>query len=183
MLRVLAGEKDTTRAIIASDISPQMLAIAQQRLGSHWGRVKFELLDMEGMPAIASGSVDAYSVSLGLKICDREKALGEALRVLKPGGRLIILEASNIPVRLVHRMYLAYMNVCMPALGWLATGGDASAYRYLLDGVSGFPSADELAAEMLECGFTNVRYRRLSMGIVAIHIAEKPHVAIADANR
>jgi demethylmenaquinone methyltransferase/2-methoxy-6-polyprenyl-1,4-benzoquinol methylase len=177
MLRVLSTENDATRSIIASDISPQMLAIAKQRLGLHHGLVRFEILDMEGMPSIPSDSVDAYSVSLGLKICDREKALGEALRVLKPGGRLIVLEASNIPVRLVHRAYLGYMNVCMPALGWLATGGDASAYRYLLDGVNGFPTAENLAGEIREHGFTNVRYRRLSLGIVAIHVAEKPSVS------
>lgn len=179
MLRVLAREKDSTRSIVASDISPQMLAIAQQRLGSHQGRVGFEILDLEGMPSISSDSVDAYSVSLGFKICDRKKALNEALRVLKPGGRLIILEASNIPIRAIHRLYLAYMNLCMPVLGWLATGGDASAYRYLLDGVSGFPAAEILAEEMRDHGFINVRYRRLSLGIVAIHVAQKPHVARA----
>lgn len=179
MLRVLADEKACARSIVASDISPQMLAIARQRLGSHQDRVRFEILDMEGMPSISSDSVDAYSVSLGLKICDRRKALDEALRILKPGGRLIILEASNIPFRAVHRLYLGYMNLCMPALGWFATGGDSSAYRYLLDGVSGFPSAEILAAEMREHGFTNVHHRRLSLGIVAIHVAEKPHVARA----
>lgn len=174
MLRVLARERTEARSIVASDICPQMLAIAKRRLGAHQGRIRFEILDLEGMPSIQSDSVDAYSVSLGLKICDRKKALGEALRVLRPGGRLIVLEASNIPNAFVHSLYLAYMNLCMPALGWLATGGDASAYRYLLDGVCGFPSAERLAEEMRDLGFSQVRHRRLSWGIVAIHVASKP---------
>jgi demethylmenaquinone methyltransferase / 2-methoxy-6-polyprenyl-1,4-benzoquinol methylase len=182
MLRVLAENGDASRSIVASDLSPQMLAIAEQRLGPHHDRVSFEILDLENMPSIQSDSVDAYSISLGLKICDRKKALREALRILKPGGRLVILEASNIPIRLVQKLYLGYMNLCMPALGWLATGGDSSAYRYLLDGVNGFPTAEHLSNELSVYGFTHVRHQRLSWGIVAIHVAEKP-VMVRDAQQ
>lgn len=151
-----------------------MLAIAERRLASHRDRVELRLLDAESMPAIADASVDAYSISLGLKICDRRRALSEAFRVLKPGGRLIVLEASTIAWAPLHRAYLAYMSLCMPALGWLATGGDASAYRYLLQGVREFPSAEALAREIAGHGFTDVRFERLSLGIVAIHVGRKP---------
>jgi ubiquinone/menaquinone biosynthesis methyltransferase len=174
MLRVLALGPVGERSIIASDVSSRMMAIAARRLGSHQGRVSFETLDLESMPTIPSGSVDAYSISLGLKICDRAKALREAYRVLRPGGRLITLEASTIPSRFVHACYLTYMSVCMPALGWLATGGDASAYKYLLEGIRGFPGAEELSEEMRAIGFTGVAARRLSLGIVAIHVATRP---------
>lgn len=172
--RILAHASTHDRRIVASDISPKMLAIAQRRLAGQRDRVELRLLDAESMPTIADASVDAYSISLGLKICDRRRALEEAFRILKPGGRLIVLEASNIAWTPLHRAYLAYMSLCMPMLGWLATGGDASAYKYLLQGIREFPSAEALAQEIGSHGFTEVRFERLSLGIVAIHVGRKP---------
>jgi ubiquinone/menaquinone biosynthesis methyltransferase len=181
ILRVLSHDRAAGRFIIASDISRQMLSMASQRLKAHAAAVRLVQLDMESMPSVRTGSVDVYSISLGLKICDRAAALGEAFRVLGPGGRLVVLEASNIPWRALHRTYLTYMNLCMPVLGWLASGGDASAYRYLLHGVKGFPSAEDLAAEIQRHGFVDVKFRRLSLGIVAIHIATKPELVVPTA--
>lgn len=174
VLRLLAREETQGRTVIASDVSTKMMAIAQRRLKAHGDKVRFMLLDVEAMTTIADGSVDAYSMSLGLKICNRRRALEEAFRILRPGGRLIILEASNIPVKFLNRAYLAYMSVCMPALGWLATGGDASAYKYLLHGIREFPTAEALAAEFRGHGFEEVSFERQSLGIVAIHTARKP---------
>jgi len=174
ILRVLEHEMADGRTIIASDVSAKMLAIAQRRLAAHLGTVQLKQLDAESMPSVADGSIDAYSISLGLKICNRRLALDEAFRILRPGGRLIVLEASNIPWKILHRAYLAYMSFCMPTLGWLATGGDASAYRYLLRGIREFPSADALAAEIGQHGFREVTFERQSLGIVAIHSARKP---------
>lgn len=173
ILRLLPGVSGPGRRIVASDISPRMLAIAERRLRRHRDAVELRLLDLERMPEVASASVDAYSISLGLKICDRRLALQEAWRVLRPGGRLIVLEASDIPWAPLHALYLGYMAVCMPLLGWLATGGDASAYRYLLQGIRAFPSAPQLAQELQALGFEAVRFERLSLGIVAIHTARK----------
>lgn len=174
ILRVLAHEETIGRTVVASDVSGPMLAIAERRLADHRSRVAIRRLDVEAMPAVAPESVDAYSISLGLKICKRGLALAEALRVLRPGGRLIVLEASNIPWRPMQSAYLLYMSICMPVLGWLATGGDASAYRYLLHGIHEFPSAERLASELEHVGFTDVKFERLSLGIVAIHTARKP---------
>ena len=173
ILRLMRHGSTGSRRVVAADISPRMLAIAQRRLG---GRPSIELrrLDAEDMPEIADDSVDAYSISLCLKICDRQRALREALRVLRPGGRLVVLEASNIAWKPLQAAYLAYMSACMPILGWLATGGDASAYRYLLQGIRGFPSAESFAEEICGHGFVDVCFERLSLGIVAIQVARKP---------
>jgi demethylmenaquinone methyltransferase / 2-methoxy-6-polyprenyl-1,4-benzoquinol methylase len=173
ILRMLAHEATEGRTVIASDISTKMLAVAQRRLAVHGEQVQLKQLDAEAMPSIADGSVDAYSISFGLKICNRRLALDEAFRILRPGGRLIVLEASNIPWTPLHRAYLAYMSICMPVLGWFATGGDASAYKYLLHGIREFPSAEGLAAEICEHGFEEVAFERQSLGIVAIHTARK----------
>jgi demethylmenaquinone methyltransferase / 2-methoxy-6-polyprenyl-1,4-benzoquinol methylase len=175
ILRVAQTQKLLpNQKIVASDISPQMLAIAQKRAKKLALAIEFCILDTHSMPSVASGSVDLYAISLCLKICDRQKALTEAFRVLKPGGRLISLEASNLPWPWLQRIYLAYMKLCMPLIGWAATGGDASAYQYLLKGIEDFPKAEELAKEMTNMGFENVLFERLSLGIVAIHVGRKP---------
>lgn len=165
--------------IVASDISPQMLAIARQRAAGIDSAVEFRVLDAHSMPSIPDSSVDLYSISLVLKICERTQVLREAIRVLRPGGRMISLEASNISINWLHRLYLAYMALCMPVIGWLATGGDSSAYRYLLKGIKDFPMAEGLADELSSMGFQDVSFKRLSLGIVAIHIARKPHATNA----
>ena len=162
------------QTIVASDISPQMLAIARRRAARLGAALEFRILDAHNMSSIPDASVDLYSISLGLKICERTQVLREALRVLRPGGRFIALEASNIPWGWLHQLYLAYMSLCMPVIGWAATGGDASAYRYLLRGIQGFPTAEALASELSDLGFEEVSFERLSLGIVAIHMARKP---------
>ena len=163
--------------LIASDISPQMLAIAQQRLVAANASIEFRVLDAHHIPEIPTANVDLYSISLGLKICERRKVLQEALRVLRPGGRLVVLEASNIPWLWLQRAYLLYMKLCMPVIGWIATGGDSSAYKYLLRGIENFPTAEDLAQELASMGFKDISFERLSLGIVAIHTARKPDEA------
>ena len=162
------------RSCVVSDICPAMLDIAKRRAGPLAGGMQFRVFDAHRLTEVADESVDLYSMSLGMKICDRGRALAEAWRVLKPGGTFICLEASEIPLRFIHKLYLAYMRLCMPVVGYVATGGDASAYHYLLSGVRGFPGAVELAREIEALGFTDVGYERLSFGIVAIHVARKP---------
>jgi ubiquinone/menaquinone biosynthesis methyltransferase len=183
ILRVL-GRKDihAGQKIIASDISPQMLAIAQNRLRAANSSVEFRLLDACSLMDLPNESVDLYSISLGLKICERKKVLREALRVLRPGGRLIVLESSNIPWQWLYRVYRLYMNLCVPVIGWIATQGDASAYKYLLRGMDNFPTAEEFAQELDSFGFADISFERLSLGIVAIHTARKPGTMESDSH-
>ena len=175
VIRRLDGAR--TRSCVISDICPAMLDIAKRRAGPLAGAVQFGVFDAHRLAEVASASVDLYSMSFGMKICDRKRAMAEAWRVLKPGGMFICLEASEIPVRFIHRLYLAYMSLCMPVVGWAATGGDASAYHYLLAGVRGFPGAPEFSDDIAAQGFVDVGYERLSFGIVAIHTARKPQIA------
>jgi demethylmenaquinone methyltransferase/2-methoxy-6-polyprenyl-1,4-benzoquinol methylase len=175
ILRVLnAKEIQHDQKIIASDISPQMLAIAQKKLVAANALVEFRLLDAHSMPEFPEESVDLYSISLGLKICERRKVLREALRVLRPGGRLVVLESSNIPWQWLYRAYRLYMNWCVPVIGRIAAHGDASAYKYLLRGMENFPTAEAFAQELASLGFKNISFERLTLGIVAIHTAHKP---------
>lgn len=175
ILRVLQQrEIHAQQIIIASDISSQMLAIAQKRLTFSEKTIEFRVLDAHDMPEIHDSSMDLYSISLGLKICDRERVLREAMRVLRPGGRLVVLEASHMIWPWLQHLYLQYMRLCLPVIGWVATKGDTSAYEYLLKGIENFPKAEILVDELISIGFKDVFFERLSLGIVAIHIARKP---------
>lgn len=183
ILRVLRNkELQDGQSIVASDISPQMLVVAQKRLVAANSSVEFRVLDAHSLHNVPAESVDLYSISLGLKICERGKALHEALRVLRPGGKLVVLEASNIPWEWLHRAYLRYMKLCVPLIGWIATRGDASAYKYLLKGMENFPTAEEFAEELTSVGFKDVSFERLTLGIVAIHTARKPESMGSDSD-
>src|ERR1700751_957345 len=94
-LRVVRALGDTQgRNCVVSDLCPAMLEIAERRAGPIAGRMQFKVYDAHRLNEVADGSVDLYSISLGMKICDRMRALEQAWRVLKPGGALISLEAS-----------------------------------------------------------------------------------------
>ena len=184
VLRVLKNKNlHESQKILASDISPQMLAIAQKKLATINPSIEFRLLDAHSISEIADESMDLYSISLGLKICRRRQVLREALRVLRPGGRLVVLEASNIPWRWLYRLYLLYMDWSIPVIGWIATRGDTSAYKYLLGGIKRFPTAEQLAEELAALGFEDISFMRLALGIVAIHTARKPQATGSALNR
>jgi len=174
VLRLLSRQHlQNGQTIMISDISPQMLAVARKRFGPRAASLEFHLLDAHAMPSVPDASVDLYSISLGLKICERARVLKEAMRVLRPNGRFVSLEASNIVWPWLHRRYLQYMSLCIPMIGWVATSGDASAYQYLLRGIQDFPTAETLARELASVGFEDISFERLSLGIAAIHTARK----------
>ena len=97
-----------------------------------------------------------------------QSALNEAFRVLKPGGRFLCLEFSQVQVPVLAELYRQYSDTVVPALG-RAVAGDAEPYRYLVESITKFPNQRRLAGMMEEAGFARVQFRNLSGGIAAMH--------------
>ena len=117
-------------------------------------------------------SQDAVTIAFGLRnMADRAKCLYEMRRVLRPGGTLFVLEFSQ-PWALVRPLYAFQLRHIVPALAGLLTG-DRGAYTYLGDSIGAFPGWQALSSEILSAGFSSVRAIRMTMGVVALHIARR----------
>ena len=117
----------------------------------------------------ADNSFDRYTISFGIRNVTRiPDALAEAYRVLKPGGRLMVLEFSQIPVPAMQWAYDRYSFNVIPAMGQAVTG-DRDSYQYLVESIRKFPDQDSFAALIRDAGFDRVQWRNLSMGIAALH--------------
>ena len=126
--------------------------------------------DAERLP-IADASVDAYTIAFGLRNVTRiDRALAEARRVLKPGGRLLCLEFSRVTVPGLDKLYDLYSFGVLPRLGRLVAG-DAEPYRYLAESIRKFPGQEELADRIRAAGLDQVTVRKLSGGVAAMHSA------------
>lgn len=114
-------------------------------------------------------SFDVYTISFGIRNVTRvPDALAEAFRVLRPGGRLMVLEFSQLPVPMMQWAYDRYSFNVIPAMGQIVTG-DRDSYQYLVESIRKFPDQETFAAMIREAGFDQVKYRNLSMGIAALH--------------
>ena len=171
VLRRLGAESG--RTIWVTDLCPEMLALARGKLAGN-AAAKIAIANVHALAQFPAGSVDLFSISFGMKICDRRRVLAEAFRVLKPGGTFFCLEAARIPLAPLHALYLAYMRWCLPVIAKIATGGDASAYDYLVRGIHESPAQQAFCDEMETFGFREVRYRNMTFGIVALHMGTKP---------
>lgn len=118
-------------------------------------------------------SFDAYTIAFGLRnVTDIDAALSEARRVLKPGGRFFCLEFSRVAIAPLRRLYDAYSDAVIPRLGELVAK-DRESYVYLVESIRRFPEQTALVARMQNAGFSFARYRNLSLGIAAIHHANR----------
>ena len=174
--RILRKRPDATAPgkLMVTDLCPEMLAIARDNLGHSDAWLEYAIMDAHCLDSVESDSIDLYSISFAMKICDRGPVLREAMRVLKPGGMFFCLEAARIPNDFLHAAYLKYMDWCLPVIGRIAANGDPAAYGYLLHGIHEFPSQTRFADELASHGFEDVRFENMTMGIVALHTARKP---------
>ncbi|MCK5879842.1 MAG: bifunctional demethylmenaquinone methyltransferase/2-methoxy-6-polyprenyl-1,4-benzoquinol methylase UbiE [Holophagae bacterium] len=175
ILDVAAGTMDLSIAfsrqfpdadIVALDFACEMLNAGLNKLKTH--RVFPVNGDGLSLP-LADNSVDAVSIAFGIRNLESlDKGLAEFYRVLKPGGTLLILEFT--PNR--NPLFKLYSGVFMPFIGRLISK-DPDAYLYLHRSVKAFPSAEALKSRMENSGFSTVRYRKMTMGIAALHLGQK----------
>jgi demethylmenaquinone methyltransferase/2-methoxy-6-polyprenyl-1,4-benzoquinol methylase len=168
-LRVIAAGGPDTRATV-SDINTDMLDVGRARVESQAldDAVTFAEANAESLP-FADRSFDAATIAFGIRNVPRiERALAEAFRVLKIGGRFFCLEFSAVDVPGLDRLYDLYSFNVIPTLGRMVTG-DADSYRYLVESIRRFPKPQAFAAMMRTAGFARVSIQPMTGGVVTLH--------------
>ena len=171
LARAFAGRVGPRGLVVLSDINESMLQQGRDRLLDDGVIVPALLCDGEKLP-FADATFDLVSVAFGLRnMTHKEHALAEMARVLKPGGRLLVLEFSKVAAPLA-RAYDWYSFRVLPRIGrWVA--GDADSYRYLAESIRVHPDQEALKAMMKTAGFGHVDVHNLSAGVVALHAGIK----------
>ena len=185
VLDIAGGTGDLTRKfsslvgpsgeVVLADINDSMLKVGRDRLLDKGvaGNVQFVQADAEALP-FPDNHFDVVTIAFGLRnVTRKENALRSMLRVLKPGGRLLVLEFSKPGNPLLAKAYDTYSFSFMPLAGKLITN-DADSYRYLAESIRMHPDQETLKAMMVEAGFERVTYHNLTGGIVALHRGIKP---------
>ncbi len=168
-LRILDASGAQTHVTIC-DINPDMLAVGRERARLHGAEamVTFAEANAEALP-FADRSFDAATVAFGIRNVPRiDRALAEAFRVLKIGGKFVCLEFSAVDVPALDRLYDFYSFNVIPALGG-AVAGDSESYRYLVESIRRFPKPQAFAAMLRAAGFARVSHQAMSGGIVTLH--------------
>ena len=153
--------------VIAADFTLEMMRVGQKR-----GVLNFSSADALHLPFSDFAFDAVISGFLMRNVIDLQKALQEQYRVLKNGGRIVILDTTRPRKNILSPLIWLHMHLIIPALGGLLTG-TKDAYRYLPETTEGFLTAEELASRMAAIGFKKVKYQRFMFGTIAIHWAEK----------
>lgn len=158
--------------VIATDFCRPMLAVAATKIASD--AIDLPLVEGDARSlSFADESFDAVTIAFGLRnLPDHHAGLRELLRVLKPEGKLVVLECSNPSIAGFRQLFSFYFEKIVPRIGGVISGS-RGAYTYLPDSVSRFPDKKTLASMMESAGFLNVRFRSLTGGTAAIHIGTK----------
>jgi demethylmenaquinone methyltransferase/2-methoxy-6-polyprenyl-1,4-benzoquinol methylase len=169
---LLALEADRSGAVWGSDFCHPMLTSAAQKISRRGFRSRVFEADALEIP-VRDASFDLVTVAFGFRnLANYRKGLNEMLRVLRPRGVAAILEFSQPPNPLFAGLYNFYSRNVLPVVGG-ALSGSKDAYAYLPESVRKFPSAEELARQMRETGFSTVAFERITGGIVCLHLGEK----------
>jgi len=181
VLDVASGTADLAKAfakqagpanVWQTDINEAMLRVGRDRLANEGLATPNALADAEKLP-FASDSFDLVSVAFGLRnMTHKDVALAEMTRVLKPGGRLLVLEFSKVHKSL-EKAYDAYSFGLLPKIGKLVAKDEAS-YQYLAESIRMHPDQETLKTMMQTAGLSNVEYWNLAAGVVALHRGHKP---------
>jgi ubiquinone/menaquinone biosynthesis methyltransferase len=168
-------------AITVCDINTEMLRVGEQRARKRFGNLLIDetkaLQFVQGNAqelAFAEDSFDLYTIAFGLRnVTLVDQALSEAYRVLRPGGRFMCLEFSQVPDRYLRALYDYYSFNVIPMLGQVVAN-DRDSYQYLVESIRRFSDQEDLLRRMEQAGFQQVRYTNLTGGIVALHEGWKP---------
>ena len=169
-----AGRVGESGEVVLTDINPDMLELGRQNMANHGHlrNVRYVLADAESLP-FENCRFDCVSISFGLRnITRKELALQSMRRVLKPGGRLMVLEFSDPTSPQLKRLYDQYSFRVIPRIGqWVAN--DEPSYRYLVESIRRHPDQLSLKSMMEKAGLDSVRIHNLAGGIVALHTATR----------
>ncbi|OQX38680.1 MAG: bifunctional demethylmenaquinone methyltransferase/2-methoxy-6-polyprenyl-1,4-benzoquinol methylase [Oceanospirillales bacterium LUC14_002_19_P2] len=161
--------------VVLADINDAMLEVGRDKLtdAGVCGNVDYVQANAEDLP-FADNTFDCITIAFGLRnVTDKDKALRSMNRVLKPGGRLLVLEFSKTDNPLLSKLYDAYSFTALPVMGKLIAD-DAESYRYLAESIRMHPDQDTLEQMMKTAGFVQTGYHNMTGGIVALHKGIKP---------
>lgn len=171
-LEIAASTPDNI-TIVGVDFSPQMVELGRIKVkqSQFSERISLQVAPCESIP-FEDNSFDSATIAFGIRnVVDRLCGLKEMLRVLKPDGKIVILEFSNPRSKVFKALYNFYFMKILPVIGGLLS--DFGAYKYLPDSVLEFPSQEDFKAIMKEAGFKNVNHKDLTFGIATVYTGEK----------
>ncbi|MGB1907645.1 MAG: bifunctional demethylmenaquinone methyltransferase/2-methoxy-6-polyprenyl-1,4-benzoquinol methylase UbiE [Spongiibacter sp.] len=161
--------------VVLADINESMLRVGREKLTNQGvaGNIEYVQANAECLP-FPDNSFDCITIAFGLRnVTDKDAALRSMLRVLKPGGRLLVLEFSKPTNEVVGKVYDRYSFDILPKMGKLVAN-DEESYRYLAESIRMHPDQETLKGMMEEAGFAEVRYHNMTAGVVAVHRGIKP---------
>jgi demethylmenaquinone methyltransferase / 2-methoxy-6-polyprenyl-1,4-benzoquinol methylase len=171
LAQAFARKVGSSGMVVHTDINPSMLRVGRDRLLDAGLVLPTVVCDAEKLP-FSRDAFDRVSVGFGLRnMTHKDKALAEMHRVLKPGGKLLVLEFSKV-ARPLEKAYDWYSFNILPLMGRLVARDEAS-YRYLAESIRMHPGQEELKAMMKQSGFGHVDYHNLSVGVAALHVGIK----------